>query len=335
VCSEGVREREVRFPGGGPGIGLAGTLVVPDAGPSAGVVLVSGSGANDRDETVAGHRTFRVLADGLARHGIAVLRYDDRGVGGSNGDSDDTSLADAVADATAAVRFLRTEPGVDPARVGLVGHSEGGLVAATVAAEGAVAFVVMLAGPGLPGEEVIHLQGELISRVRGASKEAIGRERRMNERVFAAVRGGQDREQAAEAAATVLREELSSWPECRELSRQELADAVQHMAAVVSTAAFRSFLDADPRTVLTQVSCPILAVGGELDLQAPPPNLQAIAAALRDGGNNRHAAVQLPGMNHLFQLASTGALDEYEDLSAVMEAPVPFLVATWVRGTMC
>ena len=154
------REEEVTFENRPAGINLAGTLTLPkSAGPFPAVILISGSGAQDRDEALAGHRPFLVLADYLTRQGVAVLRVDDRGVGGSTGDSLRATSSDFADDALAGVAYLKGRREIDTARIGLIGHSEGGLVAPLAATRSQdVAFIVLLAGPGLPGEQIIYLQ---------------------------------------------------------------------------------------------------------------------------------------------------------------------------------
>ena len=310
-------------------VDLAGTLTLPrGAGPWPAVVLVSGSGPQDRDETIMDHKPFLVLADALTRAGIAVLRYDDRGVGASTGDSSQATSLDFSRDAEAAVDWLRQQPGIDPRRIGVVGHSEGGLIAAMLAARRAdLAGIVMLAGTGVDGGRILVSQGELVLKSEGlGGADQLRRSRIMQEAMIDAVRGSAtdaDPGALATKAGARIRAELTE-----EMSRAD-ADATAQLDAAVadglrrlSAPWFRFFIGHDPAADLARVRCPVLALVGEKDVQVDPAiNLPAIRQALATGGNADATVEELPGLNHLFQTCTTGAVSEYDRIEETI-APV-------------
>lgn len=330
-------EEEVRYLSPEAGIHLAGTLTLPEGeGPFPAVALITGSGPQDRDETLLGHRPFLVLADHLTRHGIAVLRSDDRGVAGSEGDFASATSMDFADDAAAAVAYLGTRPEVEPAAIGLVGHSEGGLIAPIVAARSDdVAFIVLLAGPGLTGEEILYLQAELILRASGASEIVIDGNRAIQRAMFRVAKEEDDPERRVARARDVLRETLAGIPS----SQLEMMGVpsggeeawIEAQAGQLSSEWMRFFLVHDPVPLLREVRVPVLALNGELDLQVPPAeNLEAIAKALEEGGNPDVTTVMLPGLNHLFQTATTGAPSEYARIDETFAPAALEAVAEWI-----
>ncbi|MFY9820306.1 MAG: alpha/beta fold hydrolase [Thermoanaerobaculia bacterium] len=312
---------------------LAGTLTLPPGdGPFPAVVMITGSGAEDRDETIFGHKPFLVLADYLSRHGIAVLRADDRGVGGSTGSVPDSTTADFAQDALAGVRFLKTHPKIARDRIGLVGHSEGGAVGPLAASQSSdVAFVVMLAGTGVPGPDVLLLQSERMARAEGTPEEMIQKQSASIRKVVDAVRTETDpaareaklREAAREVAATMTPDELRA--------AGGLDAEVDRDVRTFNSPWFRYFLTYDPRPALRQVKVPVLALDGELDLQViPDQNLPEIEKALKEGGNKDFTLKRLPGLNHLFQPAKTGSPAEYAKIETTMDPLVLDTVTRWI-----
>lgn len=256
-----VRSDEVHIPVAGAV--LAGTLLAPsDAGPHPCLILVSGSGANDRDETVCGHAPFRTIAEYFAARGHAVLRCDDRGVGGSTGDAGEQDFDGAVADVVATCTWLTSHPAVDPERITLLGHSEGGLVAAAAGPQVGARAVVMLAGPSVPIEELLHEQARAIAVEGGATSAQIEHERRMNEQVFAVARSHSDGDVARRAVEDVIRKHLRSWPGASGWDPGTIDDNARVMAGVVGAPAYRSLLRQEPAAILGGVSGPLLAVYG-------------------------------------------------------------------------
>ena len=320
-------EEQVRFDGEEPGISLAGTLTHPrGAGPFPAAVLITGSGPQDRDETVVGHRPFLVIADRLTRAGIAVLRMDDRGVGASSGPSEGSTTAQLAGDVRAAVRFLRTRAVVDPRRIGLIGHSEGGLIAPIVASGPvSVAFVVLLAGPGVPGEQVLLAQGEAIVRANGGGEGGAALERRVQQQLFALARQDLDSASVVEGVRRIFRAEgLDSA-----LAGEGIASSV----AAVRSPWMRFFLDYDPAPALSRVRCPVLALNGGRDVQVlPGQNLPAIERALRSGGNRDVTIRELPGLNHLFQHCTSGSPAEYARIEETFAPEALDTLTAWLAS---
>jgi pimeloyl-ACP methyl ester carboxylesterase len=316
-----------------PGVRLAGTLTLPQGdGPHPAVLLVTGSGPQDRDESLVGHKPFLVLADHLTRAGIAVLRLDDRGTARSTGSFAAATSEDFARDAGAAVRWLRARPEVADGRVGIVGHSEGGMIAPMVAAQTSdVAFVVLLAGPGIPSADLLVMQGALISRAGGESEREIRQTSALQREMFAAIA------QTADSAALharmneiAARFRASLTPE--ERARPEASEAT--FAAAVNTLIspwYRWFLRYDPAPALRATRVPVLALNGALDLQVPADeNLAAIGRTLRAWGNRDVTVEKLPRLNHLFQTARTGAPSEYGEIEETMSPVVLRRVSAWI-----
>lgn len=324
------------------GIKLAGTLTVPkEGGPFPAVVLVTGSGPQDRDETLLGHKPFLVLADHLTRKGIAVLRFDDRGVGKSKGDFNKATSADFATDAFAAMEYLASRKEIDSKRIGLAGHSEGGLIAPMVAAEhpDKTAFIVMLAGTGAKGDAIIERQTQEIGKASGATREGLEVSARLQKLLMDTARSQPDEAAAKKALAGVavaFAKKLSE-AEKKALEIEDNSDeglkASEEAAATFASPWMRFFLNHDPAPVLARVKCPVLAVNGSLDLQVlPDQNMPLIEKSLKEGGNTRFKTKLFPGLNHLFQHAKTGQLSEYGQIEETMAPEVMELVASWISG---
>ncbi|MDQ2665154.1 MAG: alpha/beta fold hydrolase [Gemmatimonadota bacterium] len=293
------------------GVVLAGTLTSPvGAGPWPAVVLVSGSGPQDRDERMLGHRPFLVLSDYLTRHGIAVLRYDDRGAARSTGSFATSTTADFADDAEHAVRFLAERLEVDRTRIGIIGHSEGGVIAPIVAARSKdVAFIVLMAGPGVTGDSLLILQNRAQWRLAGVPDVDVEPLARLTSRLLHAVSGTRD---SGEARAHVLAIEEQYVAEQRPERQEALRTNLLGRNAQLLSPWMQYFLAFDPRSALSRVRVPVLALNGTLDGQVLyKENLSAIRAALTTAGNGDFETVELPGLNHLFQTARTGATTEY------------------------
>jgi uncharacterized protein len=314
---------------------LSGTLTIPHGtGPFPAAILVSGSGPQDRDEAIVGHRPFLVLADHLSRNGIAVLRYDDRGVGKSTGEFKLATTADFAADATAAFEFLKQRSQIDADAIGVIGHSEGGLVAPMVAAERPdVAFIVLLAGPGVNGEKILLSQGELILRSAGVNGQTeIRAQRILQTAMIDAVLRSKPGDDAATLQQRVLKKLAASLP-AESMEDEQVPKAVQAGIATLNTAWFKYFLQHEPGPVLRKVKCPVLALTGEKDVQVDPKlNLPAIRTALKAGGNSDFELLELTSLNHLFQTCRTGAVSEYSTIEETMAPAVLEQVAAWIRS---
>lgn len=328
------REEEVAYDSA-PGIRLAATLTLPQGlGPFPAVVLITGSGPQDRDEAIAGHRPFYVLADALTRRGIAVLRADDRGVGGSTGSvGGATTTEDFATDALAGVRFLAARPDIRGDAIGLLGHSEGGLVAPLAATRAtpearAIKFLVLLAGPGVPLSDILAAQQRLILGAQGAPATMIDENARVLERLIAIALEEPDHDRAAAAMRTVLTDSIAMLPES---VRPGASAQVEAQAQQMSSAWMRWMLAYDPLPALRSLEIPVLALFGERDLQVPPAQSKTpLESALQVAGHPASRVVELPRLNHLFQAAATGAPAEYATIEETMNAAALELIGSWI-----
>jgi len=312
------------------GVRLAGTVLIPEGpGPFPAVVFVTGSGPQDRDETIVGHHPFLVLADYLARHGIASLRYDDRGFAKSTGNFGTSTSADFAVDAEAAVHFLQGVPGIARDRVGIVGHSEGGLIGPMVSARSRdVAFLVLLAGPAMPGDSLSLLQLRALagSAAPPAQLDALAA---INRRLYAAVTGSKD---SSDAVARLLAAKQAILAAAPDDQRAALGARLDQVIPTLISPWMRYFLRYDSRTALRNVHVPVLALGGSRDQQVPPhENLTGIAAASAAAGNKDYQTVELPALNHLFQTATTGAPAEYATIDETIAPRVLELITSWIN----
>jgi len=309
---------EVTFPGGAEGVVLAGTLTLPGSGaPFPAVVLVSGSGAQDRDETILGHKPFLVLADHLTRAGIAVLRYDDRGAGASAGDFSSATTTDFASDAEAALAFLGTRDDIADNRLGVLGHSEGATAAAMVASRrDDLAFVVLLAGPAVPGEQILVSQIWKLLDFSGVDEATIESRVEQNRSIYESILEDRPPEE--------IREQLEQMLPPEEAERQ--------MAAVTSPW-FREFIGYDPTEALSKLKMPVLALYGENDMQVDPGvNMPALVEA--QAANEWFRVEELHGMNHLFQTSETGSPGEYGAIQETMSPSVLGLIADWIHEAL-
>ncbi len=305
---------DVTFENTTAGVTLAGTLTLPEgAGPHPAAILVSGSGAQDRNEALAGHKPFLVLADHLTRNGIAVLRYDDRGVGQSGGVHQDSSFADIASDIEAAYAYLNTRDDIDHARTGLIGHSEGGMTTPMAAIRNPnIAFVVMMAGPAVHGRDLLKEQQRLISEAMGAPQIMVLRNQTAVDAVADAA--------SPEEAAAEIRKIYVGMPD----------EAVEAMVQQFTQPYIYEFVHYDPVPVLEQLTTPVLAINGSKDLQvSAPQNLPALREIF--AGHPDATVIELESLNHLFQTAETGSLTEYQQIEETF-APVALeTISNWIN----
>jgi pimeloyl-ACP methyl ester carboxylesterase len=328
------RTEEVRIPHLKERFELAGTLTIPEGKPPfPAIVFFTGSGAQNRDQEVFGHKPFLVLADYLTRAGYATLRMDDRGVGGSGGDMRTATTLDFADDALSGVRYLQKRKEIDRKRIGLLGHSEGALVCAIAAAKAPreVAFLIMLAGTGVPGEQILYRQAELMSRKAGLAEPLIERNRALQQRVFEILKRERDDAKAQDAIYEAMLQSLGAGANLPENQKA----ALRAQAANYISPWFRTFITLDPAPYLRKVRCPVLALNGELDLQVDPEqNLPAIERALREGGNKRITIRRLPNLNHLFQKARTGLITEYTEIEETFNPNALEAIRKWLDETV-
>jgi len=300
---------------------LAGTLTLPrTSGRHPAVVLLHGSGPLNRDQEAFGMKSFWVLADHLTRRGVAVLRYDSRGVGGSSGAPYQFTLPDVAQDALAAIHYLKTRNDINPAQIGLCGQSQGALVAPLAASRSEdVAFIICLAGFGISGEKANIAQMTAIARADGASEQEIEELVENLKRIVSLIRKDANEAEIRPLITTMLRNQWASMSQNSEKEAREDNEAVDaHVDCALSlykSPWFRFFIDHDPKPALEQVTCPMLFLFGGLDMQVPAEiNRQAIGEVLKESGNNDYTLKTLPKANHGFQAANTGSPSGYMSL---------------------
>lgn len=327
--------KQVRFENKKDGVTLAGTLTLPDTLKKYPVVvLISGSGPQDRDETLLGHKPFWIIADYLTRNGFAVLRYDDRGVGESTGKFAESTSLDFSYDAESALSFLQKLPYINPKQMGFAGHSEGGMIAPMIAARNKnVAFLILLAGPGVNGEEIIIRQTELIGTAEGEGDAKKSAE--TNRKLIKALLSSRTPEKSAAAMRKVFHEEfkLLSAEELKEY--QDTAMYINQNISQMNNHWFRYFLTYDPAASLQKVKCPVLVLNGDKDLQVDSrQNMPPIEAALKKAKNKNYKMVELSNLNHLFQHTTTGKVSEYGNIEETF-APIALKeMSDWLKSVL-
>jgi len=326
---------EVKFENSGASIELAGTLTLPEeTGQHPVVVLISGSGPQDRNEELAGHKPFLVLSDYLTRNDIGVLRFDDRGAGESTGDFDSATSIDFASDVQSAVAYLQTRTDIDGKNIGLVGHSEGGIIAPMAAAENDdIAFIVLMAGTGIPGDELFALQGKLILKAAGKSDAEVERSAAVRQKMI-------DMTMASKEIPS-LRKDLTEYLEVESEKTEALplfpegANPEIYIKSYVdfmATPWMVYFLRYDPAVILEEVECPVLAINGGIDLQVPAKeNLSAIGDALKQAGNKNVTLKEMPGLNHLFQESETGSPSEYGMIEETFSPRALKVISDWIK----
>jgi pimeloyl-ACP methyl ester carboxylesterase len=327
------REETVAFSNPEAGVKLAGTLTLPTGdGLSPAVVLISGSGAHNRDEEIMEHRPFLVLADFLTRNGIAVLRYDDRGAGASTGNYAAATSADFAGDAASAVKYLLTRREINARKIGLIGHSEGGMLAAMVAAQsGDVAFLVSMAGTGIPGDELLALQQERIAVASGGDLNDIQKAFRINKGLYEIIKKTAAEDQLKPALAGYLEQALKEIPDTVRAKSGYDDDFIRASVDHLTSPWMQYYIRYDPAPAWEKVQCPVLAVNGDRDLQVPSDvNLAAIGRALSAGGNRGATIRELPGLNHLFQECETGLPTEYAAIAQTLSPVALKEILQWI-----
>jgi pimeloyl-ACP methyl ester carboxylesterase len=323
---------EVTFANNKFNIKLAGTLTIPAGqGPFKAVIMITGSGPQNRNEELMGHKPFLVIADYLSRNSIAVLRFDDRGVGKSQGNYAEATTADLATDAEAAFEFLKNDPKINQREIGFVGHSEGGLIAPIVASSNPdVGFIVSLAGPGVNGEQIIIRQTQDISRLSGVNEADIKEATETNKKLYSILKKEKDNKKAEIKILARYREIL----EKKKTSKEDTEKAVDQLKMSFGANIYtwlRYFIMTDPSIYWRKVKCPVLALDGEKDLQvAANENLPAIEKALKSSGNNSSATIKMTGLNHLFQHCKTGLPGEYGTIEETFSPGALKIIADWI-----
>ena len=316
---------------------LAGTLTHPSApGSYPAIILITGSGAQNRDEDILGFGVFRTLADHLTRNGFAVLRCDDRGVGSSTGDFAKAVTDDFAADAQAQLQFLMQRNDIDHRAIGLLGHSEGGLAATMVAArEQNVAFVVLLAGPAVRGDKVILGQIERMVRASGVSDSTLQESLRMQERVFQSARADTGwpgvRTMLLDGMKKSLAEASAEQRAASGVNDTVLSARVDVQMGQVRSPWFHRFITYDPASDLRKLVCPVLALYGSLDWQVPPAQSRPVLEEIFASTGKKNATIRMfEGANHLFQAAGTGSPSEYGTLKKEFISGLREAISDWL-----
>jgi len=314
---------EVTFVNEKEGNTLAGTLTIPEGeGPFPAMVLVSGSGQQNRDEELMNHRPFWVIADYCARHGIAVLRYDDRGIGGSDGEVKNATSMDFSYDAEAAFDYLRYRKEINATKVGILGHSEGGVINFMVSSRRPeVAFLVSLAGPSVNGIAVLKEQQAAILRASGMTEEMVRFNGNANAQMFDIIETSNDREEAD----TLLRQLLKGWGYNEELTEQTVGQ--------MASPWMYYFLRYDPTDAIVKTNCPALLLNGTKDLQViASQNLPGYEKIIAEHGKTNLILRELPDLNHLFQHCETGSPNEYFEIEETISPEVLEMIVGFVKG---
>ncbi len=320
------------------GIHYSGTLTYPKSGgPFPAAILITGSGQQDRDETLFGHKPFAVIADYLTRRGYAVLSVDDRGIGKSTGDLSNATSQDFAKDVESGIKQLQSRTEINQKKIGLIGHSEGGLIASIVASENShIDFIIMLAGPGLKGSELLEWQNEAIAHAQGASDEMAEAVKKLSTSLIQAVLNSRDSIRLSEEAwksflswkkntnpATVTAMGLTDETNSRNFLRTQL-DRLNNPWMIY-------FLQTDPATFISKLHCNVLALNGSKDIQVvPDQNLAAIDSALKKSHAKNYSTEKLPGLNHLFQHCKTCTVEEYGQLDETFAPEALEKMGDWI-----
>ena len=327
--------QDISFKNNSANIELGGTVTSPSAeGKYPAVVLVTGSGAQDRDETLFEHKPFWVIADYLTRHGIVVLRYDDRGVGKSTGIFSSSTSIDFATDAISGVEYLKTRKDVDVKKIGIIGHSEGGLIAPMAAQSSSdVSFIVLLAGPGVKGSDLLLTQVKDIMKVNGTPEDELEKNIYESKTIYDLIINNPDSLTAFNKLHEFYNEELAKLSDEEKKKPENSKESFDRNVSTLLSPWFRFFLRYDPQPALENTTIPVLALNGDKDLQVSSKvNLPAIESALKTAGNKNYKTVELPGLNHLFQHTKTGAVSEYGTIEESFSPEALKIMGDWILG---
>ncbi len=325
---------EVIFKNKIEGFYLSGTLTLPKKdGKFPAVILISGSGAQNRDEEIFGHKPFFVIADHLTKNGIAVLRYDDRGTAKSEGNFKNSTTEDFATDVESAINYLLTRKEIDSNKIGLIGHSEGGIIAPMVAVNNEnVNFIVLMAGLGIPGDELLLAQTELISKSMGVSDNDVIKIRKFNKGAYDIVTSTDDAKIMYKNLGKYLVNSLSELPEDQKPKKEEESIFIKNQISALMNPWMIYFLNYNPTEILEKVECPVFAINGSKDIQVPAQlNLNAIKYSLEKGGNKTVTIKEFENLNHLFQECETGSLDEYVKIEQTFSPLALNEISKWIQ----
>ncbi len=312
-------EEEVVFTNGD--IKLAGTLTLPESkGRHPAIVMITGSGPLNRDEEYLGFKPFKVIANHFTQQGIATLRYDSRGVGGSTGNVYLSTFPDFANDVMAAINYLKNRQEINSNQIGLCGHSEGGFIATLCASNSdEVAFIIVISGGGHSGEKIFLAQNELIMKADGESEDKINDILISQKKLLSLILEGASDKEIESIILDITKKSMNKTRIDDNAGKEDLDDIIKNQVACQLTAFnspwFKYFLNYDPKPILERVKCPVLMLFGELDLQVPVElNKDTMVDALKKGGNKNYTVKIFPKANHLYQQAKTGSPAEYSNL---------------------
>jgi len=328
---------DVTFENTKDNITLAGTLTLPQKeGKFPVVVLISGSGPQNRDEELMGHKPFLVLSDYLTRNGIGVLRLDDRGTFASKGNFANATTFDFATDVESAVNYLKTRKEIDQKHIGLIGHSEGGIIAPIVAAKDkSIGFIVLMAGTAIPGSELLLLQQHLIGLASGMKEKELNTSAEINTQVFKMINEITNTDTLKTKITAYLLDKSDKLPALNMPEGKTVNDFIDMQLKQLLTPWMLNFIRYNPAIILEKLKCPVLAINGDKDLQVPADvNLPAIEKALKKGGNTNVKTVEFKGLNHLFQECKTGLPKEYSEIEQTMSPVALETMTNWIKQTI-
>jgi pimeloyl-ACP methyl ester carboxylesterase len=324
---------EIKFYNADANVSLAGTLTLPSPeGTYPTVILISGSGPQTRDGEFAGHKHFLVLADYLTRNGIGVLRYDDRGFGQSTGSFRVGTSLDFSYDVESAIAYLKTRKEIQKDKIGLIGHSDGAMIAPMVAVRSKdVNFIVLLAGPGVPGAKLLLDRQEIMEEKLGRSKIDIQKSRTHSEQMIQIIVKADNSEIAKTELTEFSKANYNDIPDYAIPAGMSKDQFIAKHIEMLSSPWFKYFFTYDPAATLQKVKCAALALNGDKDVQVPSKeNLEGIKNALNSGGNRNATVRELPGLNHAFQECNTGMPDEYSKIDQTFSPVALDEIRNWI-----
>ena len=325
---------DIMFENKKAGINLAGTLTLPKKdGIFPVVILISGSGPQNRDEELLGHKPFLVLSDYLTKNGIAVLRFDDRGTALSKGDFKTATSFDFATDVEAGIEYLKTRKEINKKQIGLIGHSEGAIIAPIVASRSKdISFIVLLAGPGIQGDKLLLLQQKLIGKASGISDDNLAKNELTYRKAFDIVNQSTSTKQLNIDLTNFIKQSLKDSPNTEIPGGMSEDDFVKLQVNQITNPWMQCFIKYNPAPTLEKVKCPVLALNGAKDLQVPPKeNLEAIKEALIKGGNKKAIIKELQNLNHLFQECKTGLPQEYSTIEQTFSPTALTEILNWLQ----
>ncbi len=324
---------DVRFENIEDHIELAGTLTMPEKeGSFPAVILISGSGPQNRDEEIYGHKPFLVLADHLTKNGIAVLRFDDRGTGESTGDFTTATSTDLAADVESAIKYLQTRKEINKNQIGLIGHSEGGIIAPMIAGNSKdVSFIVLLAGTGIPGDQLLLMQQELIMKANRSSESDLNNLQAITKGAYKIIKETENTDSLKSELTAYFKQNADIFPNSLKPEGISEDDMIALQVNQLSNPWMTFFIKYNPVPALEKVKCPVLALNGEKDIQVPAKvNLEAIENALKKGGNQNVTTKELPNLNHMFQECETGLPGEYSQIEQTFSPVALSEITNWI-----